>query len=366
MRVYSFARVLALVLYGLAVLGPGLHAQRLPQKAFKQLTKKAAKGAQKAARAAAVRAQAAAYRAKLAEQLAHAPYDIQKVKANIKSAVFFMYTPLVQTSGFFFEENYFGKRLVWAVAPAHAVGEKFPFFAAEYVGLDGEIHRRAFRIMAYGSSGYQNYDFALALVPEEVKKEVFALRLAQEKPKKGDKVSSFGFYGLDETAEFAGPPKENVGRVIVSIDNSRITTSYPFGDQDPAGACGGPLLNEAGEVVGIHSGSNGNASCSFAVEAPGPVREMLADYHGDRQLLRPVVWKGQLILQLTSSQRISQVEVVRNGRIVAQVFLTKRETPFDYAFLEKLFPQARPGDKIRLVVKDQRLSESEGVEFWVE
>ena len=356
-------RVFILAFWGLAVLGPGLQAQRLPQQTFKQLTKKVAQETKKAVRAAVGRAQAAVHSAKISKQLASGAYDAQLVKNNIGSAVFFMYTPLAQSSGFFLEEYYLGERFVWAVIPAHAVGNKFALFSAEYMGLDGEIHRQTLRVVSYGSSGYQNYDFALAPVPPDMQKEVFALRLAQESPQKGDKVSSFGFYALDEEAEFAGPPKENTGRVILSVDNSRLTTSYPFENQNPAGACGGPLLNEKGEVVGIHSGSRG--SCSFAVEATGSVREMLSDVHGDRVLRRSVMWNGKLITRLASSQRISRIVIKRDGQIIDHMLLTKRETPFDYSALEQLFPQACKGDIIYLALKDQRAKEIKILEFVV-
>lgn len=152
--------------------------------------------------------------------------------------------------------------------------------------------------------------------------------------------------------------------MIQSIDNSRITTSYPFSNHDPNGACGGPLLNEKGEVVGIHSGSNG--SCSFAVEATGPVREMLADVHGDKQILRPVLWKGKEITLLFSAQRISRVTVMRNGEQIQSLLLTKRDEPFDYRELHKLFPQAQSGDEVYLELKDQRLTEPEIIKFEVD
>lgn len=356
--------------FGLLLPGvPAAQGQNLPKKVFQKVEKaagKAQKAAQKAARAAAVRARAAFLtRVKhLHPSLEPVIYNEASVKENIRSAVFFMFTPDVQTSGFFMEENYMGKRLVWAVLPAHAIKDGKPYFVAEYLGVDGTIYQRVLRVVAYGSAGYQNYDFALALLPKEMAKHVFALRLAPESPKKGDKVTSFGFYEVDEDARFAGAPKENTGRVIQSIDNSRITTSYPFGKQNPDGACGGPLLNEKGEVVGIHSGSNGR--CSFAVEATGPVREMLADVHGDKQILRPVLWKGKEITFLFSAQRISRVTVMRNGEQIQSLLLTKRDEPFDYRELHKLFPQAQSGDEVYLELKDQRLTEPEIIKFEVD
>lgn len=365
-------RVLCVLMFTFGVLLPGVPAaqgQNLPKKVFQGLEKaagKAQKAAQKAARAAAVRARAAFLTG--AKRPALAPeavvYNAASVKENIRSAVFFMFTPATQASGFFVEEYYMGKRLVWAVIPAHALDGTKPFFVAEYLGVDGTIYQRVLRVVAYGSAGYQNYDFALALLPKEMEKHVFALRLAPERPKKGDEVTSFGFYEVDEDARFAGPPKENTGRVIQSIDNSRITTSYPFGNHDPNGACGGPLLNEKGEVVGIHSGSNG--SCSFAVEATGPVREMLADVHGDKQILRPVLWKGKEITLLFSAQRISRITVKRDGQEIGSILLTKRAEPFDYRELHKLFPQAQSGDEVYLELKDQRMTGAEIVKFVVD
>lgn len=365
-------RVLCVLMFTFGVLLPGVPAaqgQNLPKKVFQKVEKaagKAQKAAQKAARAAAVRARAAFLAGAKRTALPPEPvvYNAASVKENIRSAVFFMFTPDVQASGFFMEENYMGKRLVWAVLPAHAIKDGKPFFVAEYLGVDGTIYQRVLRVVAYGSAGYQNYDFALALLPKEMEKHVFALRLAPERPKKGDEVTSFGFYEVDEDARFAGAPKENTGRVIQSIDNSRITTSYPFGNHDPNGACGGPLLNEKGEVVGIHSGSNG--SCSFAVEATGPVREMLADVHGDKQILRPVLWKGKEITLLFSAQRISRITVKRDGQEIGSILLTRRAEPFDYRELHKLFPQAQSGDEVYLELKDQRLTEPEIIKFEVD
>ncbi len=359
-------QIMAVVLGVVCLLNPVALGQRLPKKAVQRIAQKASARAENAARTAVLRARAAAIAgAKRAAPKEAAVYSAALVQEKIKSAVFFMYTPAVQASGFFMEEYYMGKRLVWAVIPAHALVDESPFFIAEYIKADGTVSRQALRVMAYGSAGYQNYDFSLALVPPEMQDEVFALRLAQENPNKGDLVSSFGFYSLNPNAEFAGSPKQNTGRVIESVDNSRITTSYPFGKHNPSGACGGPLLNEKGEVVGIHSGSNTSASCSFAVAAPGPVRAMLADVHGDKQLLRPVVWNGREICRLTASQRISRVEVKRDGRTIDSVLLTKREKPFDYGSLEQLVPQARRGDKIYIELKDQRFMETETLEFVV-
>lgn len=357
---------MAVVLGGVFLFSPVAVGQRLPKKAVQRIAKKTSARAEQAAQAAVLRARAAVMAGvKRAAQKEAAVYSASLVKEKIRSAVFFMYTPSVQASGFFMEEYYMGKRLVWAVIPAHALVDESPFFIAEYLGINGTVSRRALRVMAYGSAGYQNYDFSLALVPEEMQDEVFALRLAQDSPKKGDRVTSFGFYSLNPNAEFAGAPKENTGRVIESVDNSRITTSYPFAGEDPRGACGGPLLNEKGEVVGIHSGSNSRASCSFAVEATGPVRAMLADAHGDKQLLRSVRWNGREICRLAASQRISRVEVQRGGRTIESILLTKREEPFDYGALEQLVPQARRGDKISIELKDQRFVGTETLEFVV-
>lgn len=365
-------RILYILLFSFCVLLPAsseAQGQNLPKKVFQRVEKaasKAQKAAQKAARAAAVRARAAFLtRAKNPAFVPEAVvYNAASVKENIRSAVFFMFTPDVQASGFFMEEHYMGKRLVWAVLPAHAIKDGKPYFVAEYLGLDGTIYQRVLRVVAYGSAGYQNYDFALALLPKEMEKHVFALRLAPESPKKGDKVNSFGFYEVDEHSKFAGSPRENADRVILSIDNSRITTSYPFGKQNPDGACGGPLLNEKGEVVGIHSGSNGR--CSFAVEATGPVREMLADVHGDKQILRPVLWKGKTITLLFSAQRISRVTLMRDREQMQSLLLTKRDEAFDYRELHKLFPQAQSGDEVYLELKDQRLTEPEIIKFEVD
>lgn len=246
-------------------------------------------------------------------------------------------------SSFVIEEEFEGKKYLWGVTAAHIAELLYPFPAVWMGGQ--ELWPVGFA--AQGNEGMT--DLALFPLPDCWPNPVTPLKLAAKKPALGEKTYSFGFFDNDF---YLVPDRE-----IKEITPNRLVTSMEFTTIHRGGACGGPLLNEQGEVVGVHIGSSDSNQISFAVPAD-EIKRLLKAYRNHGQSSQTLAFNGAEIGKLNINESILRVRILTNGRITQNFAALHQEKEIDHAHLETLFPDAHP-DEVQVIVNHKPFSPEE-------
>ena len=247
-----------------------------------------------------------------------------------------------------------GSGQIWAAAAGHLtkqIGQKVP--VRFYIG-DGEYLPAFFIVRARGSVGLHNPDMVLMEVPAWALKYIRPLQVAAKPVRKWDKVDSYGYHGPWIGAKLI----KTAGRRVIAVNDWQFRTTYNFGKKDgyAQGACGSPVIKN-GKVVGLHIGSN-FGKYSYVLDFARVSQFLFNQMEGKPSLVREVRVNGQKVLSLSLTQRVSDVEIFRNGEKLTEVCVTLHPQPVDYTRLERVLPALHPGDQLRLRIttdgKDQR------------
>ena len=241
------------------------------------------------------------------------------------------FIPLEGTA-FFIEEEYQGKKYLWGVTAAHMV---------DYVGPD--IHLRLsldvglsydipVTVVAKGNTGMA--DIAIFKINEDVSDLVLPFTLAKREPKPNEVLRSYGFFEGD----FHVVPN----RKVLQSTPGRIVTSFEFGNHERAGACGGPLINEQNELVGIHCGSSRSKQESYAVPISF-LKDLLEAAHHNGIKERDLVLNGRTIGKINIDEYIYSVSVKKLGITLRTVTPWREESRVDYNHLENLIELPHSG-----------------------
>lgn len=247
-----------------------------------------------------------------------------------------------------------GSGQIWAAAAGHLtkqIGQKVP--VRFYIG-DGDYLPAFFIVRARGSVGFHNPDMVLMEVPAWVHKYIKPLKVDLQPVRLGDKVDSYGYHG-----PFIGSQLiKTAGRKIIASDGWQIRTTYNFGNKDgfAQGACGSPVIKN-GKVIGLHIGSY-FGKYSYVLNFPRVSQFLFDQMEGKPSLIRDVIVNGHYITSLTLTQRVSDVEIFRNGEKLTEICITQHPEPVDYRHLERSLPVLRKGDLLRFRIttdgQDQR------------
>lgn len=241
-------------------------------------------------------------------------------------------------SAFFIEEMFGGRKHIWGVTAAHVADIMGPQ-ASIYLTLpEGITLEYPVKFTVKGNAGMA--DIALFPVEGELAGLVRPIPLAQTPPGPQEKLRSYGYF--DEAFHIVR------NRAVLANTPGRLVTSFEFGAADRAGACGGPVLNESNELVGVHCGSSESKSQSYAVPV-AHVKDLLhAARHGGYRL-RPLVINGQTVGQINVDEYIQSFNVKKNGASLRQLQPWRQEALVDYDRLETLLP-LKGADEVEILL----------------
>lgn len=240
----------------------------------------------------------------------------------------------IPASAFVIEETYQGHTQLWGVSAAHY-----------------KFERPTLRLQASKSSIYVPFaargaigmnDIILFPLPKRMVGKVLPLRLADQPVQPGEDLHSVGFF--DDKIQ------QDQHRIVRRVAPARFITSL---DIDPQvfreGACGGPVLNQQGEVVGVHAGSSRTRQLGFVIPV-AHIRNLLTAYHNNGRFLQPIFFKGVNLGWLNINESIESIKVMRNRKPVDLFDAWHQEIEIDYAHLEKLV-SFEPGDQVLLLIQ---------------
>ena len=206
----------------------------------------------------------------------------------------------------------------WGVTTPHA-------YLLQTAVLDPHTNQRM-PISASHTAGL--WDIAIFELPEPFASQVTPLRLATHSPAPGETLYSVGFFNNEFHLE-ANRVVQEVGpnRVITSLDIDRSCSR--------SGACGGPILNQNGEVVAVHVGSHLHKNIGFAVPVE-KIYELLQEAHQQIISQKPLIFNGKQIGTIFRNQFIRSIHIYRDGKQIQSQKTYLRENEVDYAHLEQL------------------------------
>lgn len=239
----------------------------------------------------------------------------------------------MNASAFVFEENYNGKRYLWGATAAHYFLQK-PSLENSQLGLV------PIKIVAQGHYGYN--DVALFPIPDNMQKYIQPLKLAEHSAKKGEELISAGYFDDGFQIE--------KNRVVIKRLPTRILTSLVVEDKlAREGACGGPVINAQGEVVGMHVGSSDRLQAGFVV----PVEhfyELLQAYHQQGKSLHSLYFNGKNLGPININEFVQYIEVWQGNKLLDRFDSYPKRALIDYNHLEK-WVDVSQADKIVLIIE---------------
>ena len=232
-------------------------------------------------------------------------------------------------TAFIFEEQYNGKTYLWGATASHYLLEN-PILKIPQTGEEFPV-----QLVAQGHYGMN--DVSLFPIPAQLQGKLKPLKLAPHAPHIQEKLVSAGYFDDSFHVE--------KGRKVIDFLPTRILTSLTVEDElSREGACGGPVLNKQGNIVGMHVGSSAKKQAGFVVPVEN-IYEVLQAYHNNGKALRPFYFNGRHIGMLNINEYVQSIEVWKDHKM-QDIFLSYRNRArVDYNHLEKLvrFAQA---DKI--------------------
>ena len=275
----------------------------------------------------------------------------QQRASTLKKAVFPIILPEDDFEGwdnphataFVLEENYKGKKTWWGVSVSH-----YHFLKPQWE--NPYTHRRyPLTFTAQGSFGFN--DVTLFPLPPKLHNQVRALSLATEPVQVGDALYSAGYFDEDFQLE------EN--RTVTEVSNHRIVTSLQVPDKlAREGACGGPVLNAKGKLVGIHAGSSQRRQVGFVIPAQH-IQELLTAYHHNGQLTHTLRFNGKKLGQININEHIQLIETWKDTHLLNSFYTYRDHSLVDYEHLEKMI-DTTGADRVVFVIETDPFSMLEG------
>ena len=245
----------------------------------------------------------------------------------------------VNASAFVIQETYQGKQQLWGVSASHYHFEK-PVLTDPRTQQEIPIS-----LLAQGSYGFN--DITLFPIPESLQDLVTPLPLATQPVHEGEDLHSVGYF--DEEFQL----EEH--RLVTQVSPHLIVTSLQVFDKlSREGACGGPVLNNKEEVVGIHVGSSDRRQTGFVIPVEH-IREVLRAYHHNGKAPHPLIFNGVKLGSINIDEYIRSLSIWKNNRMLQEIFPRQEHLSIDYAHLEKIldFSQA---DTLVLVLEQTPFS----------
>jgi len=261
-------------------------------------------------------------------------------KADIAKSAFRAY-PLGETdahalSGFVFKTTYQGKEEIFGVIAQHAMklaagngGDVEKYFTARVMQNDQVVDIPA-EVVQMSSPTLS--DVALVKFRPEDEPLLTPLTLAEEEPAQNEPLTLIGF-GVEKLTFLTDTPL---------LKNSLISLRFPMIGEGWSGLCGGPVLNEAGNVVGTMTGIRQNDLNSFTGYATRNLylRSLVSAYHNDVENASfPLILGGEKIIDLKSDEYIPRV-IVRDENHQNLLYKVIKDK-FPYSSIEAAIPGAR-------------------------
>ncbi len=242
----------------------------------------------------------------------------------------------MQGTAFVLEETYQGKKYLWGITATHYL------YQQPAVQLPGT--HKFFRVPFVIQSSAGRGDVSLFPLPAQLAGKVTALKLAALSPQPGDELHSVGFFNkklqLDEH------------RIVQTISPDHLITSLRVDPEiSREGACGGPVLNEQQEVVGLHVGSSVRQQIGYAVPLEH-IRYALQAYHDASVNPQPLIYDGVTLGTIGINEYIKSVTFYNQDQ--KESFSLFHKT-VDYTHLEMLAEEMHP-DKIVFSIEQNPLS----------
>ncbi len=264
------------------------------------------------------------------EHLKKATVTIELPKDDFSTA--FWIDP--KATAFVIEENHQGKKRLWGVSASH-----YRFVHPQWE--DPATHTLLpLEFVAQGSFGFN--DVTLFPIPQAMQPYVEPLTLASRPVKLGDRLHSVGYFNNGFQVE--------QNRIVKEIAPHRIITSLKI-EEEPSreGACGGPVFNEAGEVVGMHVGSSAHRQIGFVIPAEH-IQELLVAYYHRGKASHPLIFKGKELGKININEYICSLEVWKGDRLLNSFFTYHNRLAVDYEHLEDLVDTSG-ADKLVLLIE---------------
>lgn len=244
-----------------------------------------------------------------------------------------------KASAFVIEDNSNGETQLWGVSASHYLFSH-PLWedplTHDLIPLD---------FVAQGSFGFN--DVTLFPLPKQMREQIEPLQLAQGPVQLGDNLHSVGYF------DDAFQVEKN--RLVKEVSPHRIITRLKVEDKlSREGACGGPVLNEAGEVVGMHVGSSEPRKIGFVIPAEH-IREALYAYHHQGKALHSLVFQGRALGSININEYVQSLEVWKNNRVVETFLTYHNRLGVDYDHLENLV-NTEGADKLMLHIEQNPFS----------
>ena len=219
-------------------------------------------------------------------------------------------------SGTVFQTEYNGRKEVYIAVAAHALESGSYVLGKEFIGDvyvgDGQFKPVHMKIVQ--PSAPSMLDVAIG-VPLEGSEYLRPFTISKKKFSLGDGGISYGFAG---------------GKVVIIPHRDYASqtplcyrTAMPYPRDDRMGLCGSALLNEEGELVGIHTGSTLSEieeEKDIGHTTNSKMLNVLVDaYHHNGEGFFPLVLGGQKVLDLHVTSYISFIKLFdSNGKLLWQ------------------------------------------------
>lgn len=264
-------------------------------------------------------------------------------------------------SGTLVEVMYKGRKEVYGVVSAHALSRS----AADYslqrhlmvdVAIGGKFISVPVEIVQVGTPSL--IDLALVKFPAEVEAQLRPLKISNRLPQYNENLISQGF--ASQQVHYV--PE----RIFLKANPFSLQTTIPLARDVRVGFCGSPLVNQQGDLVGVHVGSTYGrydelGDKGFAVPAQW-INRLVEAYHEGPYHRIPIEVNGHTVAVLGINDYITEVALFNHAG--KQVFTHSFKHKFSYSKLQELIEIFSPA---ALELKVQHgYWDREHLEFWVE
>ncbi len=209
------------------------------------------------------------------------------------------------STAFLFETTYQGKREIWAATAGHTAQEKEPLLLTFYDGkkeypVRGTLVQQGPALLS---------DMALIQLQHPLPAALRPLTLAEDLTQTTSPLTTWGY---------ASNKLYHIDELTFEKDNTRfIRTDFPDTQRKRAGLCGGPLLNNHGQVLGVHCGSSPEDK-SYAASVR-MIPYLLQAYHtGSAEV--PLVIQGQTLGYIQINERIMQIHCLDQSGNLLEIY----------------------------------------------
>lgn len=275
----------------------------------------------------------------------------------------------VRATGFLFETNYGGHREIWGVIAQHLAEMTGRRFSVTFIKDGREVHFDA-EVVVQGNEGRLDAALVRFDPTEEFLQTVIPLKLSDKRPAVHSKTFSYGHSTAQPDAPFYAAANTDV----LQSGSNRFGRVFAYEPRMHAGACGGPVLNAAREVVGMHCGastedpavspapqfvpaqgqhlwpiSSADQRISQAVPAER-LLDLVRAYHNRNLSAQPLRWNGIQIGSINVDERVTVVQVFAENRLLRTYRAQYHEPFLDEAHLEE-FIHTQNADELRVEIE---------------